>query len=69
MEPIVAALCTLLSAHAIGQHELNARKTANLQLCKDILVALDFAAENGVDPAYVSANDLCRSVYSRAQKS
>ena len=69
MQAIVAALCVILSAHVAGHSVYDQDKTANLKLCKDVLVALDVAAENGVEPTHEDSIEVCRNVYIRAQNS
>lgn len=66
MQAIVAALCTVLSALAVN-FDLEGYKTVDLQLCKDVLVPLELAAENGIEPDHIAAIELCRNLYIRAQ--
>ena len=66
MQAIVAALCTVLGVLAMSI-DLEGYKTADLQLYKDVLVALELAAENGIEPDHITAVELCRNLYIRAQ--
>lgn len=68
MHPLLAALCTVLSAIANGYYEHGTQKAAVLQLCRDVLLALDLAAQAVVEPFHASAVDMCHHLLLHAEQ-
>lgn len=65
IQAMVAAVCTVTSGYVSNAPQLEHERLQDIGLCQNVLLALESAAECGVEPALGAAIGFCRDVFAK----
>jgi hypothetical protein len=67
MQATVAAICTIVTRCGADGLEVAKCKSDDMQLCANVLLALERTAKAGMDPTFSAAIETCRRAFQQLQ--